>query len=510
MTNWTRQRFSILKIKMTGLSPQQLGIWHRREQCQTYERICKDLNMSQKSLSKCLLRTAMGYIWYPNFRGGTNPYLCPEDEYSLFESLQDHIDDNNCLRCFEVQDIAHALKTIRNQMAIIRLNNIGSAELALKIDPNPSAPSRNWINDFVLRYGLAIRSSVEIEKDRTSAGFRNNILNFLMQHAQNISRRNADEIFNSDETMLSSKRVFKAITNREQFHAVTNSIPSFTHMTAMITICAGGERVPPMLILSNLQNLPHNIDNFKSLAWWGSSTSGWMTKSLFTTWCVNFAHWTTKYRERLNKSSRFLLLMDGHLSRLNAAAIHYLHIHGIDVIILPAHSSHITQPFDVGIASILKSEYKKHLLTFIREIPEGTHVGMDISRLLSIAALFEALSIACSPNKQRRAFEATGIYPFDPENTLASPFVRSGDAPLRRQNRYSISGKELTTPQVIMEMRNFQISSGDTNPFHINFIDPAQLQAHMLVASQNEGRLLNPLESKIEIVNGNWVTKRFI
>ena len=495
---------------MSCFTPQQLDIWHRRQQRQTYTEICTNKNISPKSLSKCLKRTALGYHWDPQLKGGPTPYLCQEDEQSLYDILQSHIDDNNCLRCFEVQDTAHYLKALRIQTAILKLNEIGSAELASSLDPNPSPPSRTWVNDFVIRYGMAIRSSVEIEKNRISGGLKNVIMRLLMEHAHKISGRNPNEIFNADETMLSSKRVFKAITNREIFHAVTDSVPSFTHMTAMVTICAGGEKVPPMLILSNLQNLPTNLNSFKTFAWWGSSTSGWMTKSLFTSWCVNFAHWSTKYRERLNTNSRFMLLMDGHLSRMNASAMHYLFIHGIDVIILPAHSSHITQPFDVGIASSLKCKYKKYLIKFIREIPEGTLMGTDLSRLLGVSAFFEALSTVCSPLMQRKAFETTGICPFEPNNMLASPFVRDGDVSLCQQNRYSLNGKEITNPESILEMRNFQITSGDRNPFHVDIIDPVQLQNYMLGATQREGRLLNKLESKCESMNGFLVIKRFV
>lgn len=53
-------------------------------------------------------------------------------------------------------------------------------------------------------------------------------------------------IFNADETMLSGKRLYKAIT--ENNRAITRESFSFQHMTAMITLNAAGEQVPLFII----------------------------------------------------------------------------------------------------------------------------------------------------------------------------------------------------------------------------------------------------------------------
>ena len=70
------------------------------------------------------------------------------------------------------------------------------------------------------------------------------------------TRFNPRLIFNADETMTSSKRFYKAVTEHENMHTITNGLPPFQDMSAMITINASGESVPPMIILSNLQTVP--------------------------------------------------------------------------------------------------------------------------------------------------------------------------------------------------------------------------------------------------------------
>ena len=491
-----------------SLSVTQQEIFHEKACGKTYTELQRTHNLTPTAIAHCLKRTALGLFWKPGMQGGADPYLCCQDEQCLYFILQDHIDNNDCLRSFEVQDVALYLKSIRNQTAIISLNSIGCHDLAHEIDSDPQPPSRSWINDFTLRFGMKIRSAVEIDKERTSSGYRNNILQFLQRHAAKLANKNPEEVFNSDETMLSSNRIFKAVTNIQNMHAIVSRPPAFTHITAMITTCANGERVPPFIIFSNLQSFPQSLIRVKNLAWWGSSSTGWMTKSLFQCWAVNFANWTTKYREKINSSNRFLLILDGHSSRINSAALHYLSSHQIDVIILPSHTSHITQPFDVGIAGILKCHFKKKILQFLRE-SEVVHISSDSMRLMAVMALLEALGSALTPSNQMRAFEATGIVPFDPFNTVSSPYVKEGWAPLMRQNRFTINGIEATLPENIMVIRDIQINQLNANIFQVTPINVKLFQNHMFEANQIEGRLLSKFESKFVILNGALIVERY-
>ena len=125
-------------------------------------------------------------------------------------------------------------------------------------------------------------------------------------------------------------RVYKAVADRENMHAITNGLPPYQHMSAMVTINASGESVPPMIILSNLQKLPQDLREFQHAAWWASSPNGWMTKRLFTCWAVNFAHWLAKYLAKINvhESMPALLFVDGHSSRINYTALEYPHQEG--------------------------------------------------------------------------------------------------------------------------------------------------------------------------------------
>lgn len=74
------------------------------------------------------------------------------------------------------------------------------------------------------------------------------------------------------------------------------------------------------------------------------------------------------------RNERMLLLVDGHLSRLNYLASIILTIFGIDLLVFPGHCSHLLQLFDVAVAGPLKVEFKKSLLNCDFEILEGGFV----------------------------------------------------------------------------------------------------------------------------------------
>ena len=61
-----------------------------------------------------------------------------------------------------------------------------------------------------------------------------------------------------------------------------------------------------------------------------------------------------------------MLVLDGHESHESAAFQDYCKSHDIITIGLSLHSSHLTQPLDVGCFSVLKKAYSKEIEYLIR------------------------------------------------------------------------------------------------------------------------------------------------
>ena len=486
--------------------PLQCRVWMARRARWTYERIQQEFQLNARDISRCLKRTALGQPWDRGMTGGCDPYLCQEDENELVCLLLAQRDNNDCFRTFEVLDLAHALKVQRHFRAVQLLLQLGSCELARKIKTEPPPPSRPWLNDFVKRHGLAVRSSVELDRDRHSAGFADDIASFYRRHAPRISEADPRLVFNADETMLSAKRVYKAVTDQADLHGLSASLPPYQHMSALVTVSCSGAVVPPFIILSSLQNVPSDLEDLVPLAWWGSSANGWVTKRLFTCWAINFAHWLTAYRERIDvgQNVRALLFLDGHSSRINFAALEYLARANCDVIILPAHTSHITQAFDVALASPLKAAYKQLLLKFTRTSrEEGQSLNTSSVRRIAVASFLDAHREVLTITRQRTAFKAVGLVPFDPMVALRSPYIRPGKA-LTAPERFTINGFQVTDPASLAVIRNYQTSRPGA-PWQLHPINAEEFYRDSRNAAQTEGRLLNRFESLMVVDPNGWI-----
>ena len=84
------------------------------------------------------------------------------------------------------------------------------------------------------------------------------------------------------------------------------------------------------------------------------------------------------YRQTLQaniRSHRALLILDGHASRECPIGLLLLRNAKIDVLTLPGHTTHVTQMFDVILASPLKTEYTKLLNKLLKQwgIKRGEH-----------------------------------------------------------------------------------------------------------------------------------------
>ena len=64
---------------------------------------------------------------------------------------------------------------------------------------------------------------------------------------------------------------------------------------------------------------------------------------------------------------RALVILDGHLSRECPLALIYLALHGIDILTLPAHTTHVLQMFDVGMASPLNAKFTELIQSLLNQ-----------------------------------------------------------------------------------------------------------------------------------------------
>lgn len=135
------------------------------------------------------------------------------------------------------------------------------------------------------------------------------------------------------------------------------------------------------------------------------SPSGWMEREQFLQWLEKvFVPAVQKL------DSEHILVIDGHSSHVTLQVIEICKQHGIRLICLPARSSHILQPLDVGIYCHVKKVWRDVIKNYY-ETTKFKNVDKDnfprlIKQLYENDHCFTRLHAISG-------FEHTGLFPLD-------------------------------------------------------------------------------------------------
>ncbi|KZT62460.1 CENP-B protein [Calocera cornea HHB12733] len=134
-------------------------------------------------------------------------------------------------------------------------------------------------------------------------------------------------------------------------------------VTAICCISADGHVVPTFIcVKGHVQLSSWYWEKHIPEPWLIQPTEkGWTNNATGLEWLQHFDRHT---RTRQQGQWRMLVL-DRHDSHVNTQFNKYCKEHSIVPICLPPHSSHLTQPLDVGLFSPLKKAYARHINRFI-------------------------------------------------------------------------------------------------------------------------------------------------
>ena len=140
-----------------------------------------------------------------------------------------------------------------------------------------------------------------------------------------------------------------------------------------------------------------------------TSENGWTDNELGYDWLVNcFEPASAKYQ----RGEYRLLIIDGHQSHVSTKFIKFCVENKIILLCLPAHTTHLLQPLDVGVFSPLAFHYKKELELLTR----FSTVTVDKIDFLKIVQ--KARKSAISDKNIQTAWRVTGLVPYDPSIVL--------------------------------------------------------------------------------------------
>ena len=196
------------------------------------------------------------------------------------------------------------------------------------------------------------------------------------------------QIFNLDETgMPLSPQSPKCVFARGEKTPANIDGGDKAQITVVACVSAAGYCIPPMVIWDRKKlSLELTAGEVPGTL----SDKGWMDQELFYAWLsCHFLRYAPSTRP-------LLLLLDGHSSHYSPHAIRFA---AKEKVILPPHTTHVTQPLDRGCFSPLKMAWREVCHTFMAENP-----GKRVTRFN-----FPQLTIKNIVG----GFRVTGVYPIN-------------------------------------------------------------------------------------------------
>jgi len=231
--------------------------------------------------------------------------------------------------------------------------------------------------------------------------------------------------YNFDETgfQMGAIRSHKVVTGSQRRGKRKVVQPGNREWVTVIQgICAAGWAIPLFIIFAGKKLLskwfhdkPTPGDRVIAV-----SDNGWITNELGVKW---LEHFNTHTKSRTVGAYR-LLIIDSHESH-NSFEFQKICEEKIITLCMPAHSSHLLQPPDVGWFPPLKTAYSEQ----IRVSAKNEVHKIDKRDFLS--AFTKVFKEIFKQKNVEASFQGAGLVPFDPERVLKKLNVRRKTPPLR-------------------------------------------------------------------------------
>ena len=180
-------------------------------------------------------------------------------------------------------------------------------------------------------------------------------------------------IFNVDETGISvvhkpGKVVGKL--GRRNVYSITSAERGKTH-TILACVSAAWNVLPPMMVYPRKKCVPDKFkEGYVPGTLFKTSESRWMNAELYLEWFRFFL-------QQIPPLRLILLIQDGRGSHVSIELIELARANNIHLLCLPAHTTHVLQPLDVGVFKSFKGNFSKACGEYLAKHP-GRVITADI------------------------------------------------------------------------------------------------------------------------------------
>ncbi|KAH9320446.1 hypothetical protein KI387_015085 [Taxus chinensis] len=336
--------------------------------------------------------------------------------------------------CQDMAELGHGLEVIHLKAYVAHM---------CQCRPNPfkdGLPGKSWWYGFRRRHpDLTIRTAEGLDRDR-AVMLRPRIVAAFYDNLQKMYAANQygpDKIWNCDETGVQAgrncgMRVIAKLGCRSVPHIMSKSRE---WITILCCVNAAGQSIPGFYLFKAKRQLKNYIAGCEPGACMAAQPHAWMTKELFMNWLHHFAR---SVPGGVSPKNRHLLIFDGHGSHVALGTIQEARNLGIDLLTLPAHTSHKLQPLDVSVFSPFKNYFKT-----VRSRWMARNPGLEIRRTELAKLGSQAFQLALTPENIKAGFRRTGIWPLD-QNALSND--------MRPSEAFDVEEDEVAAVENILRM----------------------------------------------------------
>ena len=285
-------------------------------------------------------------------------------------------------------------------------------------------PGRDWMYGFEHRWKneLTRRVAQPLPASRAYACNENVVNDFFEKLQSAVSRlqlkHKPQNSFNVDETGFMTDIGNQKILCRRGFRNPHKTVATSTKTMYTVQVCcsAVGSFLSPYVVYKGCHLYSTWTKGGPDNAKYTCSKSGWMESAHFIEWFVKVF-----IAETAELDGAKLLVFDGHNSHVSKTVVELAIANNIELLCLPAHTSNILQPLDVGVFKTVKAKWRTCLKTYY---DETRYKNVDkaafpclLKRLIGSGAFSNANAIT--------AFQACGIYPVDRSKITADKLATS-------------------------------------------------------------------------------------
>jgi len=308
-----------------------------------------------------------------------------------------------------------------------------------------SLPLRiNWPQKFLKRHGeLKTKYIPPLDKERALAQNPFILANWFRLYQRIKAEFNVQDsdIYNMDEKgflqgVIAKLRVMlsKHETNQHMTHCGNRE-----WTTLIKTISLTGRSLRPWIIFKAQLQQKAWVDAYPE-AHFTYSENGW-TNNEIGLWFFQICF--DPETAIGQKGEWRILILDGHASHVSTKTVEYCVSRKIILLCLPAHTTHLLQPLDVGVFAPLSTAYKKHVHRITR-----LGAGYAIDKVDFLEMLRLARNDAVNPTNILKAWKAVGLSPYNPQLILQDfpPQASENEA----AKYYQVTIRPTTPPEALI------------------------------------------------------------